>query len=196
MLHKFNYERFLDAACRNGFTSIDIGQHPLHFWKVISYETLQLWRIHDGWNKEAGRKCTGGFSGRYPGVFFPQEYLISAGDFRNQQRGTFIKVFPLLLMGFKREWSSTLPLQWKYSYSTVIPVANRSHSRMQASGCCVSYKSKSDLLSVRRFVYYYEIAKNPAQLCRYYPNTWFLHKVLLVARYLQHSCYIISATPE
>ena len=56
---------------------------------------------------------------------------------------------------------------------------------MQASGCCVSYKSKSDLLSVRRFVYYYEIAKNPAQLCRYYPNTWFLHKVLLVARYLQ-----------
>ena len=48
----------------------------------------------------------------------------------------FIKTFPLLSKGFKRERSSTLPLQWKYSYSTVIPVANRSHSRMQASGCC------------------------------------------------------------
>ena len=65
-------------------------QHPLHFWKVISYETLQLWRIHDGWNKEAGRKCTGGFSGRYPGVLFPQEYLISAGDFRKSQGGDFL----------------------------------------------------------------------------------------------------------
>ena len=25
MLYKFNYERFLDAACRNGFTSADIA---------------------------------------------------------------------------------------------------------------------------------------------------------------------------
>ena len=76
-------------------------QHHLHFWKVISYETLQLWRIHDGWNKEAGRNCTGGFSGRYPGVFFPQEYLISAGDFRNHRGVLFIKAFPLLLRVLK-----------------------------------------------------------------------------------------------
>ena len=78
-------------------------QHPLHFWKVISYETLQLWRIHDGWNKEAGRKCTGGFSGRYPGVFFLQGCLMSWEISKKSQGGLFIRTFPMMFKGLERE---------------------------------------------------------------------------------------------
>lgn len=47
MLHKFNYERFLDAACRNGFTSIDIAgilciSEKSYLMKLCSYEEFTM----------------------------------------------------------------------------------------------------------------------------------------------------------
>ena len=47
MLHKFNYERFLDAACRNGFTSIDIASiicisEKSNLMKLCSYEEFTM----------------------------------------------------------------------------------------------------------------------------------------------------------
>ena len=47
MLYKFNYERFLDAACRNGFTSIDIASilcisEKSYLMKLCSYEEFTM----------------------------------------------------------------------------------------------------------------------------------------------------------
>ena len=62
-------------------------RHPSYFRKVISYETLQLWRIHDGWNKQAGRNCTGNISWSDSGVFFLQGCLMSWEISKKSQGG-------------------------------------------------------------------------------------------------------------
>lgn len=47
MLHKFNYERFLDATSRNGFTSVDIAgilriSEKSYLTKLCSYEEFTM----------------------------------------------------------------------------------------------------------------------------------------------------------
>ena len=102
MLYKFNYERFLDAACRNGFTSVDIAgilriSEKSYLMKLCSYEEFTMDEI---------RKLAETVLEISPEAI-PEYFFCKAAwwveKFQKIPGGLFIRTFPMMFKGLERE---------------------------------------------------------------------------------------------